>query len=124
MQLDEVHGRHGESGTVHHAVDVPVVRYVVQIVLAGTPLHRVFLARIAESCEIALAKERVGIDVDLGVECHERAARGDDERVHLDQAQVLIHVEPVERCRERLELRHLRAAQPQAEGELARLVGL
>ena len=45
VQLDEVHGRHRQPRAVHHAGDVAVERDVVEVVLAGTALHRIFLAR-------------------------------------------------------------------------------
>src|ERR1700739_1349308 len=31
MELDEVHGRHGEARAVHHAGDVTIERYIVQV---------------------------------------------------------------------------------------------
>src|SRR5690606_34852425 len=35
VQLDDVHGGHGETGAVHHAGNVPVERDVVEAVLMG-----------------------------------------------------------------------------------------
>ena len=73
VQLDQIHRRHGEARAVHHAGDVAVERDVVEIVLAGRALHRIFLAGIAQLRELRLAEQRVRIDVDLGVERHELA---------------------------------------------------
>ena len=33
IELDDVHGRHGEAGAVHHACDIPVKLDVVQVKL-------------------------------------------------------------------------------------------
>jgi hypothetical protein len=52
------------------------------------------------------------------------AVLGDDQRVDLDQARVLLHVELVERHRDRLELPIWAPLKPSAEGQLAALVGL
>ena len=53
VQLDQIHGRHGKACAVHHAGDVAVEGDVVEVVLGGAPLHRVFLARIAQLRELA-----------------------------------------------------------------------
>ncbi len=65
-----------------------------------------------------MAEYRVGIDVDLGIERKELARLGHDEGIHFDEARVLLHVELVQRGGDRLELRDLRALQPEAEGDL------
>src|SRR6185312_15996185 len=104
--------------------DIPVERDVVQVVLAGPALHRVFLARIAHARQVRMAEHRVRIDVDLRVQRDELTALGDYQGIHLDQARILLHVEPIERTGNRLELRNLRAFQSQAEGDLPALVGL
>ena len=88
VQLDQVHGRHREARAIDHAGDVAVQGDVVEVVLARAPLHRVFLAGVAQRGELRLAEERVGVDVDLGVQRHERAGLGDDQRIDLDQARV------------------------------------
>ena len=76
VQLDQVHGRHRETRAVHHAGDVAVERDVVQVVLAGLALHRIFLASIAQRRQLRMAEQRVGVDVDLGIQRHEVAAAG------------------------------------------------
>jgi hypothetical protein len=73
-------------------------------VLAGAPLHRIFLLRIAQLREVRVTEDRVGVDVDLGIQRDEMARLGDDQRIDLDQAGVLLDVEPVESARDRLEL--------------------
>ena len=124
MQLDEVHRRHGEARAVHHARDVAIQRDVVEVVLARTALHRVLLRGVALFCEIRLPEERIRVDVDLRIERQELALPGDDERIHLDEARILLEVQPVQRHQDRLELAHLLRGEAEPEGELAALVRL
>src|SRR5262249_31321102 len=100
VQLDQVHGCHGESRTVHHAGDIAVERYVVEIVLGGPALHRIFLAGIAQLRELRMTEQGVVVDVDLRIERHEHPLARHDEWIDLDEAQVLLQVELVERCGE------------------------
>jgi hypothetical protein len=68
MQLDQIHGRHRKPCAIDHAGDIAVERHIVQIVLAGAQLHRVFLTRIAQRRHLFLPEQRVGLDVQLGIE--------------------------------------------------------
>ena len=74
--------------------------------------------------QLLLAEDRVGIDVELGVERHELAALGDDERIDFEQRGIALEVDAIQRHEDGLELAHLRALEAEAEGELAALVGL
>ncbi len=49
--LNDVHGRHRKAGAVHHAADVAVELDVVQVVLAGLDLERIFFGDIAQILE-------------------------------------------------------------------------
>ena len=60
----------------------------------------------------------------LAVECHERAAAGDDQRIDLDQAGIAFLVKPVQRQHDGLELIDLLALQADAESQLLALEGL
>ena len=71
-----------------------------------------------------LAEDRVGVDVDLGVERHELAGLGDDERIDFEQRRVALEIDAIQRHEDRLELADLRALEAEAERELAALVGL
>ena len=75
VQLDDVHGRHGQAGAVDHAADVAVQLDVVQLVAAGLDLVRVLLVEVAQLDHLGLAVERVGVEVHLGVERDQVAAR-------------------------------------------------
>ena len=68
VELDDVHGRHGEPGAVDHAGDVAVELDVVELVPAGLDLVRVLLVEVPQLGDLGLAVERVAVEVHLGVE--------------------------------------------------------
>merc|ERR1719370_1514814 len=47
VQLDDVHGGHGQPGPVHHAPDVPVQGDIVQVVVGSLNLPGVLLAPVS-----------------------------------------------------------------------------
>ena len=101
-------------GAVDHAGDIAIERNVVQLVLRGGALHFIFLAGIAPGGQLLLAEQRVVLDVDLGVERHQLAVAGHDQRIDFDQARVLLEIELVERLRDRGELIDLLALEARA----------
>ena len=74
VELDDVHGGHGEAGAVDHAADVAVELDVVQVVLGGLDFGRVFLVEVAQRQDVLVAEQRVVVEVHLGVEAR-RACR-------------------------------------------------
>ena len=124
VQLDEIHGRHGEARAVHHAGDVAIERDVVEVVFARRALDRIFLRRIAQARQRLLTENRIRVDVDLRVERDEVATLGDDQRIDLEQRRVALEVNAVQRHENRLELANLRALEAEPEGDLAALIAL
>ena len=66
--LNDVHGRHGQAGAVHHAGDGAIELDVVERVLAGFHFKRIFFVDVAQRLDVGVAEERVVVEVDLGVE--------------------------------------------------------
>ncbi len=121
MQVDDVHGTHGQASTVDHAADVAFQRYVVQFELGSVRFARIVLRRIVESLQLRLTVHGVGVDVDLGVEAMQIAVSLDHQRVHFQQSQVVI-LEQLGQANEDLgELSNLLAFQTQLECQLATL---
>ena len=89
VELDDVHGRHGEAGAVDHAADRAVERDVGEVVLRGLDLLLVLLGLVAQRDDVGVAVEGVGVEGDLGVEAAQLAVLGDDQRVDLQHAHVL-----------------------------------
>ena len=52
IELDDVHGGHGEARAVHHAADLAVELDVVQRVLGGLGLGRILLVDVAQRLEV------------------------------------------------------------------------
>ena len=90
VELDDVHGRHGEPGAVDHAADGAVERNVIEVVFRRLDLLVVLLAEIAQRQDVGMAVERVVVEADLGIEADELAVLGDDQRIDLEQAHVLV----------------------------------
>ena len=68
VQLDQVHGRHGQSGAVDHAGDVAVERDVIETVFVRAAFFDLFLIRVTQLGEQLLTVERVVVQVDLAVQ--------------------------------------------------------
>ncbi len=66
--FDKVHRGHRKSGTIHHASDVAVQFYVIEIVLPGFDFERFLLIGIVVLADIGMPVEAVVIEVDLGIE--------------------------------------------------------
>src|SRR5581483_3784185 len=122
--LDDVHGGHRQAGAVYHAAHVAVELDVVQAVLGGLDLERVFLADVAQLAEVLMTIQGVVVEVDLGVEREQAPVPGGDERVDLEQRRVGLFESAVERAHEFDGERDLLALEPEAEREIARLEGL
>ena len=67
MELDDVHGRHGESSAVDHASDFSVKANVVEIPLARRDLPRIDLGVVLEREELLLPEGGVVVEPELGV---------------------------------------------------------
>ena len=95
VELDDVHGRHGEAGAVDHAADVAVERDIGEVVLRRLDLLRRLLRVASRSATTsgwrnsALSSKR-----HLGVEHAQAAVLHDDQRVDLEQAHVLARRRP------------------------------
>ena len=89
IELDDVHGRHGEAGAIDHAADRAFERDIVEIVLGGLDLLGVLLAFVAQGDNIGMAVEGVVVEGNLGVEHAQLAVRHDDQRIDLQHRHVL-----------------------------------
>ena len=83
--LNDVHRGHGQAGAVDHAGDGAVELDVVERILAGLDFERIFFGSVAQGLDVGMAKERVVVEVDLGVEREELVVLGRDEGIDLEQ---------------------------------------
>jgi len=81
IELDEVHGRHRETGAVHHAADRAIELDVIETVLRGFQLRRILFVGIAEILDVLVAGTAIiVVEVDLGIERQHIAGAGHHQR--------------------------------------------
>ena len=96
LELDDVHGGHGEAGAVDHAADGAVELHVREPEPRGLHLGGLLLVEVAQRGDVGMAEQRVVLETDLGVEAEQIALLGHHQRVDLDQARVLVEEQLVE----------------------------
>src|SRR5699024_3500590 len=79
VQLDQVHGPHGQTGAVDHATDIAVELNVGQVVFGGFGFALVLLAGIAHGGIILVPEQRVVVEIQLAVQGDELALLGGDQ---------------------------------------------
>src|ERR1041385_768379 len=89
VELDDVHGGHGEAGAVDHATDGAFERDVVQVVFGRLDFLFVLLGEVAQRGNIRVTIKRVVVEADLRIETNQLTSLGDDERIDLEEAHVL-----------------------------------
>src|SRR6185437_12318152 len=124
IELDDVHGRHGEAGAVHHAADAAFELDVVERVLRRLELGGVLLGLVAHLLDLLVAEERVVVEIHLGVERDDRAGAGHHQRVDLDHRGVEAGEGTVHAEHELGRRRYLLALEAEAIGELPRVEAL
>jgi len=71
LELDDVHGGHGQTSAVDQAADVAVQLNVVEVELAGGHLSGVLLAFVSERKDLLLSEFGVVVKAQLGVQGHD-----------------------------------------------------
>jgi hypothetical protein len=66
-ELDDVHGGHGEAGTVHHAAHVAVELHVVEASFTGFHFDGILLGLVAHLGVVRVAVEGVAVQAHLGI---------------------------------------------------------
>src|SRR6056297_2646068 len=119
VELDDVHGGHGEARAVDHAADLAVERDVVEVVFRRLQFLGVLFGGVAQLADIRVAVDGIRIKSHLGVEALEIALVGDDERVDLEHLHVLFDEHAVERTHQRDALLDLRALEAEGKRDAA-----
>lgn len=96
VELDNVHGGHGETGTVDEAANVTVELDKVQAALGSTDLVGVLLGRVAHLENLLLAEVGIVVEAKLGVHAENLVVRSLGEGVDLDLGGVLFAEDGVE----------------------------
>lgn len=96
VELDDVHGSHGETGAVDEAANVTVELDEIEAGLGGANLIGILLGGVAELEDVLLPVVSVVIEAELGVHAHDLVVRGLGEGVDLDLGGVLLEEDLVE----------------------------
>ena len=95
MQLDDVHGGHGQARPVHQAPDLAVQPDVVEVRLGRLHVPPVLLTLVPLGEQRPLPERRVVVYVDLAVHAHHLPVGGLRERVDLQENAVALPEQPV-----------------------------
>lgn len=124
VQLDDVHGSHGKTGTVDEAANVTIELDEVEAGLGGANLIGILLGGVAELEDVLLPVVSVVIEAELGVHAHDLVVRGLGEGVDLDLGGVLLEEDLVELLDDVLGLLNALLAEAELGGDAAgHLVG-
>ena len=97
MQLDDVHGAHGQARAVDQATNRAIKRHVTQAKFIGFDLGGVFLLRVKQRGDSGVAKERVVVKRKFGVNSHHAAVgifcvgHSEHQRIDLRHGGVFFH---------------------------------
>lgn len=96
VELDNVHGGHGKTGTVDEAANVTVKLDEVEAGLGGLDLVGVLLGGVAPLEDLLLSEVGVVVEAELGVHAQNLVVGGLGKGVDLDLGGVLLHEELVQ----------------------------
>lgn len=96
VELDNVHGGHGKTGTVDETANVTVELDEVQAGLGSLDLVSVLLGGVAPFEDLLLSEVGVVVEVELGVHAENLVVRSLGEGVDLDLGGVLVHEDLVQ----------------------------
>src|SRR6202790_4579555 len=90
VELDGVHGRHREPRAINETADVAIERDVRKIELGSFDFGGILLVEVAHGDDIRMAEQRVGIEIELGVEGKRFAVAGENEGVDFRQRRIAL----------------------------------
>ena len=96
VQLDDIHGGHGKTGTVDQAANVAVQLDEVQAVLGSLDLIGILLGHVAPREDLLLTELGVVVEAELGIHGKNLVVGGLGQRVDLNLSSVLLHEDLVQ----------------------------
>ncbi len=121
--LDDVHGSHGQTGSVHHAGHAAVQGDVVEVEFGGLHLLRIFLSQVPELDHVGMAEQGVRVEIHLGIEGQNVPGRGGHKWVDLNLGTILLPEKGVELGYQLDALLEGISLKLQTKGDLSGLVG-
>lgn len=119
VQLDNVHGGHGKTGTVDEAADITIELDEVKVGLGSADLIRVLLAGVAPLKHLLLSEIGIVVETELGVHAENLVVGSLGQRVDLNLGRVLLLEDLVELLDGVLGLLDALLAEAELGGDLA-----
>ncbi len=88
--LNNVHGRHRQSGSVDHACNISVKGDVIEIEFGGFHFLWIFLTEVTQLDHIGVPEQSIGIKIDFRVEGEHITSGSGDQRIHFHLGTILI----------------------------------
>lgn len=90
VQLDDVHGGHGKTGTVDKAANITIELDEVEANLGGLDLISILLGDVPPLEDLLLTEVRVVVEAELGVHSKDLVVGGLGQRVDLDLGRIAL----------------------------------
>ena len=90
VQLDDVHGRHGQTGPIDQTADVAIQRDVGKARLIGPDFVGVVFGGVAQGGDVIVPEQGVVVKIDLGIDGQDATVGGADQGVNLGQGAVVL----------------------------------
>ncbi len=97
VELDQVHGAHGQAGPVDQAADIAVELDVAEPCFAGPDLGRLLFGQVAEAGQLGMPEQGVVVEAHLGVQGDELVVGGQHQRVDFQEAAIVLKEDAAER---------------------------
>ena len=86
--LDDVHGRHRQSGAIHHASDISIQANVIDAVSGSLDFERILLIEIAQRQQVFMPVNGIVVKIHFGIQRIEFVRLGQQEWIDLYQRSV------------------------------------
>src|SRR5690606_222841 len=89
IELDDIHGSHGQARTIDHAANIAVQCDVSEIVLGSFDFLLVFFGKVAQFENIRMAVKRIAVERYFRIQNAQTTIFHDDQRVDFEKAHIL-----------------------------------
>ncbi len=93
MILDDIHGRHGQTGSVDETANIAIQFDVAKPRVGRANLSRFFFVQISQFFQVGVAKESVVVEGDFSIQRDHLPVFGDHQRIDLGHRAVEIDEE-------------------------------
>ncbi len=121
MQLDHVHGRHSQTGTIDHAADIPLQGNIIEPKLSGGNFPTILLGGIKQFVRFGMPVQGIVIHNQLGIQRQQTAIAGNRQRVDFDHQGIQLLGKTIHALHDAGQLLHLTGIQTKLKSQLSGL---